>query len=430
MFSFKQNTRKNGTLKKRSIIAIIATLGILATLFVGVAVFTNAAYITDGENTQFVFTNGEDAMQILADNGYTIGEEDKVLVNKMLSNILNIKVLRSVPVYIEERLQTTAYKTTAVTIGEFLGENGITLDELDTYDFNLEDRITSGMTLKIYFAPKISIQADGKTTDLTVRAGTSVGDIVSSAGITLSGEDFIMPNKNNTVYTDGLIKVVRVSYKETKTTEAIPYTSSTVNSAAYVSGTRVVTTQGVNGAKEIVKRAKLHDGVVVSEQVISENIISNPVNEVITIGTASGRATVAQSAAALGYIPSPTSFYPGQIVSPAPAGVQLDANGIPVNYVKVMSGKTSAYTSPVGGVVSCGQTAKIGLVAVNPNIIPYGTRMYIIANDGTVYGYAIAADTGGALMNGKVLIDLYMGPNNEAVCYQWGIRTANIYILG
>lgn len=430
MFGFKQNARKTGTIKKKSIIALIVTLCVMATLLIGIAVFTNAAYITDGDNTQFVFASSDDAMQILADNGYILGEDDQVVVNSMLTNTLNIRVLRAVPVYLQDvHGATTAYKTTANTIGGFLESKGIELCDLDVYDFDLSDSIEPNMTITIEFAPTITLVADGLTKEYTIPAGYNSLDMFKYIGFTLGENDIVTPNADQRFYKDETVKVTRVTFKDTKSTETIPYATTTVNSVSYVVGSSQVTTAGVNGTKEVTKRTIYHDGVAVSEAVIAEKVITAPVDEVITIGIASGRAAVAQGAAEIGYIPSPTSFYPGQVVSPAPANVPLDANGIPLNYSKIMTGKTSAYTSPVGGAVSCGQVAKIGLVAVNPNIIPYGTRMYIVANDGTVYGYAIAADTGGALMSGKVLIDLYMGPNNEAVCYQWGIRYATIYIL-
>ena len=67
-------------------------------------------------------------------------------------------------------------------------------------------------------------------------------------------------------------------------------------------------------------------------------------------------------------------------------------------------------------------------MAVNPSIIPYGTKMYITASDGSyVYGYATAIDTGGALMDGSAIVDLFM--NSYADCANFGRRDVTIYIL-
>ncbi len=108
--------------------------------------------------------------------------------------------------------------------------------------------------------------------------------------------------------------------------------------------------------------------------------------------------------------------------------VELDENGIPTNATQVMSGvSTTAYSSS-GGRGSSGLGLFCGTVAVNPNVIPYGTRLFITAPDQSfVYGYAIATDTGTALMEGHVGIDLYFETNAE--CLQFGKRAMDVYIL-
>jgi 3D (Asp-Asp-Asp) domain-containing protein len=78
-------------------------------------------------------------------------------------------------------------------------------------------------------------------------------------------------------------------------------------------------------------------------------------------------------------------------------------------------------------ITSTGTTVRIGTVAVDPRIIPYGSRMFIISNDGVyIYGVAVAEDCGGAIKGDR--IDLYM-PTYED-CVQFGRRTCTIYFLG
>ena len=92
----------------------------------------------------------------------------------------------------------------------------------------------------------------------------------------------------------------------------------------------------------------------------------------------------------------------------------------------MLTGSCSAYTG--GGTTASGLPAAVGNVAVNPNVIPYGTRLYICSPDGSfVYGYAVAADTGGAFLYGDYLADLYYDTLSD--CYSFGIRTMNVYIL-
>jgi 3D (Asp-Asp-Asp) domain-containing protein len=98
---------------------------------------------------------------------------------------------------------------------------------------------------------------------------------------------------------------------------------------------------------------------------------------------------------------------------------------------KLLTGTCTAYTDDEGDSGSWTSTGKhvaVGLVAVDPRVIPYGTKMWITSADGSmVYGYAIAADTGGALRSGRVLVDLFMDTLTE--CNAFGRRSMNVYIL-
>ena len=69
-----------------------------------------------------------------------------------------------------------------------------------------------------------------------------------------------------------------------------------------------------------------------------------------------------------------------------------------------------------------------GHIAVDPKEFPYGTELYVVSADGSyVYGYCIAADTGGFVSMGNTDIDLYM--DNEQMCRDWGNRGVKIYVL-
>ncbi len=64
----------------------------------------------------------------------------------------------------------------------------------------------------------------------------------------------------------------------------------------------------------------------------------------------------------------------------------------------------------------------------NPNVIPYGSLMYITSADGRfVYGYAYAADTGTAMMTGSAFIDLYYETYSESV--DNAVIAVNVYVL-
>jgi 3D (Asp-Asp-Asp) domain-containing protein len=105
----------------------------------------------------------------------------------------------------------------------------------------------------------------------------------------------------------------------------------------------------------------------------------------------------------------------------------LDENGIPVNYKSSKRVQATAYTH-TGNKCSTGVWPKPGYIAVDPKVIPYGTKMYIVSADGKyVYGYAIAADTGGFIKKRPTNVDLFM--HTESACRKFGRRDVIIYFL-
>ena len=109
-----------------------------------------------------------------------------------------------------------------------------------------------------------------------------------------------------------------------------------------------------------------------------------------------------------------------------PENVALDENGIPAEYKYCTEGKATAYTGDPA--TASGRTPMPGHVAVDPNEYPYGTELYIVSADGNyVYGYCVAADTGGFVNTSNIDVDLYM--DNEQMCDDWGRRDIVIYVL-
>ena len=98
------------------------------------------------------------------------------------------------------------------------------------------------------------------------------------------------------------------------------------------------------------------------------------------------------------------------------------SRGIP-RYRAAYTMHASAYLPSDGGgsgITASGIPARHGVVAVDPNVIPLGTRLYIPG-----YGEAIAADTGGAIVGHT--IDLCMESYDEAI--QFGRRSVEVYVL-
>lgn len=90
---------------------------------------------------------------------------------------------------------------------------------------------------------------------------------------------------------------------------------------------------------------------------------------------------------------------------------------------KVVTTMTVSATAYAGdSITATGTIPKVGrTIAVDPRVIPYGTKVYIPALGGTY----IAEDCGGGIKGNK--IDIFM--SSEAKCNSWGVRNIEIQIL-
>lgn len=260
----------------------------------------------------------------------------------------------------------------------------------------------------------VRISVDGK--NVGVKCSGTVSDALSAAGVTVYDDDLINIGFNEPLNNKTNIVVNRVDIVEEVEVKTIEYATKYREDDSYLIGYTETVVDGEEGEIETTKRLVYVDGELVSAAVIDKDV-TDPVDEVIVVGTKEEPEPE----------PEPEPVYE----APAPAytsDVALDAYGTPISYSQVLTGSSCAYTAPSGSLTSTGRTAAVGLVAVNPDIIPYGTELYITSSDGSkVYGYAIAADTGGAVMRGSIIVDLFM--NSESDCYDWGRRDVNVYFL-
>lgn len=214
--------------------------------------------------------------------------------------------------------------------------------------------------------------------------------------------------------------VVITSTYET-VTETVKFGYKTVYSDKLYKG-ESKTTKGQNGEKSITYCVTSVNGMVMSREVSDEKVTKEAVPQVETIGTKLHSAEAVKTSDEVKSISTLTPDKP----------IELDKNGIPVNYTKVISGKASAYCGKCdNNKTAIGLPAQPGLVAVNFNQIPKYTKMYIVCDDGTVYGYSIAADTGGFASNGSNRVaDVRMPTGSKCNCgSHWGVKNIKIYIL-
>lgn len=323
--------------------AVLASAGVLA----GMALLTNQVTVLDGENQRTILTMKDDIGEILEDNHYFLGKDDKI---------------------------------------QFTG---------------LENHAGTATILRAFDVP---VTADGRTRPVAIAEGT-VSDVLKKGGITLGQNDLVSLDLSTEVEPGTNIVVQRVTYEEKTVESAIPFETQTISSINYQKGYSVVTKEGREGILSTKLRTQYVDGKEMKTEHLEQIVTQEPEEQIVTVGTARSKP-----------------------VSTLSGNVQLDENGLPVSYSRIISGKSAAYSARPGAKTASGRPAIVGHVAVDPKIIPYGTKLYITSTDSKdVYGYCIAADTGTALLDGRILVDLFF--DSYASSCRWGVHQVNIYVL-
>lgn len=396
--------RRFGAMGK-SMVSLAAMVLITGASVATVMAATKVAHIVcDGVEKDVQITSTQTDL-ILLDAGIQTSAEDLVLRGSDPDHPgdIRITVKSAVPVTIQQA--TTTLETVAHygdTVGQTLTAAGIETDANDRITPSADTGITGATAVSVQRCFSVGIAADGVTKYRTVTEGT-VGEALAQAGVAVGPEDIVSPDPADPV-TDGLqISVSRVTFRNITQTKAVAFKTVTKQDASLEAGTQKVATKGSLGSQQTVYYQKLVDGTVSESQAVSTSVTAKPVDQVTVVGTR-------QQAAA----------------PPDTGGTVKDQSGKSISFKKVITGRCSAYTG--GGWTATGRKAAFGLVAVNPSVIPYGTKLYIASPDGrVVYGYAIAADTGGAAMSGAIVADLYY--DTVAQCMNLGSRTMNVYVL-
>lgn len=279
------------------------------------------------------------------------------------------------------------------TVAGILKDADIDLTDNQVVKPDLSEMIDENDTITVRDRLNVELEIDGGKVQLAT-AEENIADMLQEEDYGVDEDDEVTPAIDSKIQEGMKIKVVRIKYEEERTIEPIDYDVETKKDSDLESGKTKVLQEGLKGEKEQLVKIKYADGKEVSRKVVSETVIKEPKTQVVAKGT---KITV------------PT----------------LSRGGEELNAKKVITCQATAYT-PTGARTATGTVPRqasgnnYGTIAVDPRVIPLGTKVYV---DG--YGFAIAEDTGGAVKGN--IIDLFMNSTSAAI--QWGRRNVKVYIL-
>ncbi len=298
------------------------------------------------------------------------------------------------------------FETMNDTIGEVLKQRGISLKQYDFISPSVDSILMNMGKNKIIIkkAIPVFIAVDGITKKVMTYADT-VGSALENASVTLGTYDRLDDiTLESPVIKDMLIKIIRVKKEYVTEKMFIPYEIEKIPNNNMNYGTENVIQEGMEGVHEVSYCVTFEDGREVSRDLFLDELKSKPVNLFMEYGT----------------VPNFTN-----------------SRGDIVRYRDVLDMRATAYTSsfkdtgkypdhPEFGITYTGLKAVVGIIAVDPDVIPLHTKVYVeMPGDTPDYGFALAADIGGAIKGD--LIDLYMDTQQEVD--RWGCKKCKVYIL-
>ena len=304
--------------------------------------------------------------------------------------------------------QKRIYKTDATEPEEVLEEAGMALaagDQITTEEGFLSSVITIrravDVTINYYGEPKSVFGYEDET----------LADVLAREELTWNEGDILSQDLGMMVY-DGLnLAITSIVTEEQVYNETVDYKTTYVDDDNMKKGAEKVKTEGQKGEKVITASVTYVNGVETKREILNEEVTTEAVDEVIAVGTGKNVKT----------------YKNGSVVI-ADGTITLE-NGKVLTYSGTRKVTATAYTHTDPGCTtktSTGTTVRWGTVAVDPRYIPYGTKMFIVSNDGSmIYGEAVAEDCGGAIKQNK--IDLYMPTRSQ--CLNFGRRSCTIYFI-
>lgn len=288
------------------------------------------------------------------------------------------------------------------TVEGLLRKQEIVLAEGDQVVPGPEAPLQDGLEITIKRAMPLSVTVDGGVRALRTTACT-VGEALRAAGLEIACEDKVEPSAESPVERDMDIKVVRVTHEFLTLEKEIPFDTIVQQDDKMNKGTEKILEKGTKGMLKEEIMISYHDGEEVRRESIKEEMLEAPVNRVVSRGT-------------IDFIETSR----GQVRFKK--ALNMSATAYDVTFES--TGKNPDH--PQYGITRSGTKVRPGVVAVDPKVIPLGTKLYVKSLDGNAdYGFASAEDTGGAIKGNK--IDLYFESPEDVKKY--GRKNVLVYVL-
>jgi uncharacterized protein YabE (DUF348 family) len=384
------------SLSKKRLAIVFASLVVLAATL-GFSVYEGSkktvALTLDGQQ-KVVKTHADTVNHLFAELDIPINSKDYLFPsgNTLMKDNQKVVWKQAKQVQIVKDNEKKTIWTTAGTVAELLKEQKIVLNEQDEITARPQETIKNKMEISIKTALHLTL-VDGGIEQKVWSTSATVADFLIQQGIKLNEFDRVEPSLSETVQKDGVINVIRVEKVTDVVEEPVQFAVITKKDESIEKGKQITVKEGKQGLVSREYEVILENGKEVSRKLMDEQSLREKLDKVVAVGTKELDIQVSRGAE------TGTEFYVNTTAYTA--------------YCNGCSGRTAT-----GFDLRANPSAKV--IAVDPNVIPLGTKVYVEG-----YGYAVAADTGGAINGHK--IDVFFPTKAEA--FRWGVRKVKVKIL-
>jgi uncharacterized protein YabE (DUF348 family) len=287
--------------------------------------------------------------------------------------------------------------TTADTVKELLKEEHLSISKFDKVNPSVNQVLQNHMDVKINKAFPVTL-VDGNRNKTVWTASTTVGDFLKQQGITIGKWDKVEPEFNDHLKANSSVKIVRVKKVTDVVEKSKAFAITIQKDPNLMEGERKVLQEGRNGTVINTYESVYENGRLVSKKLLEKRTIVESRNKIIAEGTKKRNGQFSAETA------SATSGRGRELLVTATA--------------------YTANCSGCSGITATGinihSSSNMRIIAVDPGLIPLGSRVYVEG-----YGYAVAADTGGAIKGNRIDI---LVPSQSAAA-QWGRKQVKVQII-
>ncbi|WP_176757539.1 G5 and 3D domain-containing protein [Salimicrobium halophilum] len=387
--------------------------------FISIVVFhstkTSVQVSANGEK-ELVRTHADTVAELLNELNIETGDHDE-LSHSLSDSVeygMDIEYNQAKAVQVADGESTREVYTTASTVGELMKEEGIDMKDHDELSHKSSASVENDMTISIDRAFQVTVK-DGTQKEKVWTTASTVDELLKEESISLDGDDRLKPKATASLDPSTPVTITRVERVVKTKEEEMEYPTVTKQDGNLLEGKEKVVSAGSPGIVEREYQITKINGKIEHRVIVGETVKKESQDRVVAVGTKEPKRQTAVAAA--------TTTNNSSSASSSSASSSASSSSAS----RTLQMEATAYTADCAGCsgitatgVNLNANPNKKVVAVDPSVIPLGSRVWVEG-----YGTAVAADTGGAINGNR--IDLHVPNKGEA--FSFGRRSVEVKIL-